>query len=184
MHEVKKTVYQVLTVLTHVACVLLLTATSEVRAVGERVLVTRAAILTRIAAREADLRCLKNNMIFVKWMIYFHNSRQTAELIHQTVFLVRHRWHKFVHLLTHLSHSVGPCSRWYRHNLWWTNRCLTDMFRRSDKRPCSARKASLESEVPCINCNIILYLTKPVTCTDAKCEGRSHLKLLSRICDQ
>ena len=76
MHEVKKTVYQVLTVLTHVACVLLLTATSEVRAVGERVLVTQAAILTRIAARSAHLRCLKKNRIFVEWMIYFHNSRQ------------------------------------------------------------------------------------------------------------
>ena len=66
----------VLTVLTRVACVLLLTATGEVRAVGERVLVTQAAILTRIAARSTHLRCLKKNMILVEWMIYFHNSRQ------------------------------------------------------------------------------------------------------------
>ena len=66
----------VLTVLTRVAYVLLLAATGEVRAVGERVLVTQAAILTRIAARSAHLRCLKKNRIFVEWMIYFHNSRQ------------------------------------------------------------------------------------------------------------
>ena len=55
----KKNIYEVLTVLARVACVLLLTATGEVRAVGERVLVTQAAILTRIAAWEAHLCCLE-----------------------------------------------------------------------------------------------------------------------------
>ena len=57
----KKNIYEVLTVLARVACVLLLTATGEVRAVSERVLVTRAAILTRIAARSTHLRCTGQN---------------------------------------------------------------------------------------------------------------------------
>ena len=51
----------ILTVLARVACVLLLAATGEVRAVSERVLVARAAILTRIAARSAHLRFTGQN---------------------------------------------------------------------------------------------------------------------------